>query len=219
MRNLKPSPLLGQHISSQPSFISERIPVGIITVSLGPRQISKGRKKHSVAEVTNESAQQPLEKASGEENKTSTKKSSRSKRRERNRQKNAQMAENSVEIAGKILDKAEEPELEKTEAFSEKSESAMAAETVNPVTSLEEIQAQIMAILEERSDDDGWMFLGDIGNMLIKSFPDFDARNYGYKKVRELIEDIPDFEVRSELSSNKRTKLVYVKSRDRNTNL
>lgn len=45
----------------------------------------------------------------------------------------------------------------------------------------------IMAI-KNVSDSDDWANLTDVGNYLKKLAPDFDARNYGYLKLRELVE-------------------------------
>ncbi|MDK2807818.1 MAG: hypothetical protein PWP24_552, partial [Clostridiales bacterium] len=36
-----------------------------------------------------------------------------------------------------------------------------------PITSMENIKNTILALLEEKSDDDGWLFLGNLGNMII----------------------------------------------------
>ncbi|MFR3450301.1 MAG: OST-HTH/LOTUS domain-containing protein [Collinsella sp.] len=33
-------------------------------------------------------------------------------------------------------------------------------------------------------DEDGWISLGLLGDQLGKRLPDFDVRNYGYKRLR-----------------------------------
>ncbi|MEG1426534.1 MAG: NYN domain-containing protein [Oscillospiraceae bacterium] len=58
------------------------------------------------------------------------------------------------------------------------------------------ISRAIHAIIEEHSDDDGWMFSGKLGNQLMKRFPDFDVRNFGFKKLVPFIESMGKFEVR-----------------------
>lgn len=60
------------------------------------------------------------------------------------------------------------------------------------------------------ADDDGWAFLGDVGSLLQKKMPNFDARNYGFKKLTPLIESIPKFEVERRENAGK-FKLVYVR--------
>jgi hypothetical protein len=46
------------------------------------------------------------------------------------------------------------------------------------------------------SDDDGWANLGAVGTTAAKQSPDFDARNWGYAKLVDLVTAIGLFEVR-----------------------
>ena len=50
----------------------------------------------------------------------------------------------------------------------------------------------------ECSDENGWAWLGQAGNLIKRQFPDFDARNYGYTKLSELIETMNLFETKLE---------------------
>ena len=52
------------------------------------------------------------------------------------------------------------------------------------------IKAAILAIAEETSDDEGWASVSDIGNILIKRFPDFDVRSYGFKKLTQFVDSL-----------------------------
>lgn len=57
--------------------------------------------------------------------------------------------------------------------------------------------ADISAAIEDvTADDDGWAGLGVVGQVLTKRMPDFDPRNYGYRKLSDLIGDIEDIELR-----------------------
>ena len=69
------------------------------------------------------------------------------------------------------------------------------AELMSPQTDLDTIIASIMSIVSEQSSDDGWIFLGTLGNVIAKRFPDFDIRNYGYKKLNELVKTLDSFEI------------------------
>ncbi len=60
---------------------------------------------------------------------------------------------------------------------------------------LEEIVRRIQNIIDVESDEDGWMFLGQVGNLLGRSYPDFDTRNYGFSKLYKLIEYTHAFEM------------------------
>ncbi len=68
--------------------------------------------------------------------------------------------------------------------------------------------------IEDVADDDGWAFLGDVGGLLQKKQPNFDARNYGFQKLTPLISSISNFEVERREDSKGRKKLIYVKIRE-----
>ncbi len=55
----------------------------------------------------------------------------------------------------------------------------------------------IRSIVNEVSDEEGWAYLGDVGNVLNKRLPDFDTRNYGFHKLMPLVQSLKVFEVRS----------------------
>ena len=65
--------------------------------------------------------------------------------------------------------------------------------------------------INDIADEDGWAYLGELGNLLLKKQPDFDARNYGYNKLVQLIKSFEDFEIDIRESSRKMGKLVYVR--------
>ena len=65
--------------------------------------------------------------------------------------------------------------------------------------------------ISDLADEDGWAFLGDVGGLLQKKQPNFDARNYGFLKLTPLIKSMPNFEVEQRDSQNGRYKLIYVK--------
>lgn len=67
--------------------------------------------------------------------------------------------------------------------------------------------------INDLGDENGWAFLGELGNLLIKKQPNFDPRNYGYNKLHQLIKSIDEFEVDQRDTGNKNIKLVYVRIR------
>lgn len=95
----------------------------------------------------------------------------------------------------------------------EKEEKDADAENAEPITSLKSVRKTILSLLEEKSDEDGWMFLGDLGNMILKRYPDFDARNYGYKKMGMMIESFSEVECKKVRGSNGAT-IIYVKTKN-----
>jgi len=72
----------------------------------------------------------------------------------------------------------------------------------------------ISATISDLADEDGWAFLGDVGNLLQKKQPNFDARNYGFQKLTPLIKSIKKFEIERRESGKGRYKLIYVKNKD-----
>lgn len=53
----------------------------------------------------------------------------------------------------------------------------------------------IRTAIDAASDDDGWAHLGAVGNNIVNQAPEFDPRNYGFKKLGELVSAIGLFEV------------------------
>jgi uncharacterized LabA/DUF88 family protein len=72
----------------------------------------------------------------------------------------------------------------------------------------------ISSTISDLADDDGWAFLGDVGNLLQKKQPNFDSRNYGFQKLTPLIKSIKEFEIDQRESPKGRFKLIYVKNKE-----
>jgi hypothetical protein len=51
--------------------------------------------------------------------------------------------------------------------------------------------------INDMAEEDGWVFLGVLGSLILKKQPDFDPRNYGHKKLIDLIKTIKELEVES----------------------
>jgi uncharacterized LabA/DUF88 family protein len=69
----------------------------------------------------------------------------------------------------------------------------------------------ISSSISDVADEGGWAFLGDVGSMMIKKQPDFDARNYGFKKLAPMIKTISLFEIDERQTERGRVKHVYIK--------
>ncbi|HEY0609960.1 MAG TPA: NYN domain-containing protein [Chitinophaga sp.] len=65
--------------------------------------------------------------------------------------------------------------------------------------------------INDTADEDGWAYLGDLGNLLIKKQPDFDSRNYGFNKLLQLIKSFDSFEIDIRETGKKTGKLVFVR--------
>lgn len=49
--------------------------------------------------------------------------------------------------------------------------------------------------INDLAGEDGWVSLGHLGELIIKRQPDFDPRNYGFKKLSTLIKNMPAFDL------------------------
>ena len=68
--------------------------------------------------------------------------------------------------------------------------------------------------LEQASDDSGWAHLGTFGSYLTKLRSDFDSRNYGYKKLSDLVKARKElFEVEERKLPSSGQKDLYVRIR------
>jgi hypothetical protein len=65
--------------------------------------------------------------------------------------------------------------------------------------------------INDIANEDGWAFVGELGNLLLKKQPDFDPRNYGFKKLVPLVKSYDVFEIDERDSGKSRTKHVYVR--------
>ncbi|MBC7383396.1 MAG: NYN domain-containing protein [Bacteroidia bacterium] len=64
--------------------------------------------------------------------------------------------------------------------------------------------------ISDLADENGWAYLGDLGNSLLKKQPDFDPRNYGFTKMLPFIKSIDKLQVDERIGKNN-LKQVYIK--------
>ncbi|GAA2676260.1 MULTISPECIES: NYN domain-containing protein [Actinoplanes] len=69
--------------------------------------------------------------------------------------------------------------------------------------------------VEAASDDDGWAALAAVGHILTKQSPDFDARNWGYTKLSDLLLTTGLFESERRPTERGKTSVIYVRDRRR----
>jgi len=58
----------------------------------------------------------------------------------------------------------------------------------------------LVSAINAAAQDDGWARLAVVGSLILKADPSFDARNFGFKKLGELVKAQPYLEVKSEPS-------------------
>lgn len=69
----------------------------------------------------------------------------------------------------------------------------------------------LISSVKDLADDDGWAFLGDVGNLLLKKQPSFDARNFGFDKLTDMFEYTGSFLVDRRQTANPAVKHIYIK--------
>ena len=112
------------------------------------------------------------------------------------------------------------PEAAPAEPAAAEKKGAPAPDTAQPQPIIRPIDDDFKTLLantiEDAADDSGWAFLGIVGGVLTKKMPDFDPRNYGYKKLSLLVKSLSKIvEIEERPSENKELKLVYVRNRIR----
>lgn len=95
-----------------------------------------------------------------------------------------------------------------------KEKGAPPAPPVIPIEVANKALAKVISdSINDLADEKGWAFLGDLGNLILKKQPDFDPRNYGFKKLVPLIKSFDQFEIDERESGKKNTILVFVRAK------
>ncbi len=67
--------------------------------------------------------------------------------------------------------------------------------------------------INDLADEEGWAYLADVGNLLLKKQPNFDSRNYGFQKLTKLIDSTGKFEIEQRENQKGRFKRMYVRNK------
>lgn len=101
-----------------------------------------------------------------------------------------------------------------TEGYSQ--ENVVAKEPHNGALTIgDELVNLIAASVNDVADENGWAFLAEVGNLISKKQPDFDARNYGFAKLSQLIKSLKRFEIEIRDSGNSRIKHIFIKNKSK----
>src|ERR1700733_5555947 len=88
----------------------------------------------------------------------------------------------------------EEKALPKPTAASAKTKAPDEKKEMVNTSAIRKVDKELIKLISDSindlADEDGWTFLGELGNLLLKKQPDFDPRNYGFKKLVPLIKSI-----------------------------
>jgi len=82
---------------------------------------------------------------------------------------------------------------------------------------LSKIDPQIIKLFKDSiadlADENGWTFLGELGNLMLKKKPDFDPRNYGFTKLLTLLKNINQFEIDEREVGKSNVKHIYIRNK------
>jgi uncharacterized LabA/DUF88 family protein len=67
--------------------------------------------------------------------------------------------------------------------------------------------------VEASSDDSGWAHLAVVGSNIAKQTPEFDPRNYGYKKLGELVSATNLFQIQERVVGDGPSKAIYFRDK------
>ena len=73
---------------------------------------------------------------------------------------------------------------------------------------LKRVRRAIDAILDQFSDEDGWVSSGVLGDQLGRRLPDFDVRNFGFKKLTSFVKSLGSYEYDAQ------DKQIYFRARE-----
>ena len=73
------------------------------------------------------------------------------------------------------------------------------------------VKKLVVKSTNDLTDEDGWVFLSTLGNHIIKKEPSFDPRNYGFKKLVDIIRNIPEIEIEERQSGKNNIAHLYVR--------
>ncbi len=74
-----------------------------------------------------------------------------------------------------------------------------------------QLKALFNAALDASADDEGWAHLGAIGQYISKQQPDFDARNYGQKRLSDLVKATAGYELQTRKSADGKASAHYMR--------
>jgi len=78
----------------------------------------------------------------------------------------------------------------------------------------EEIIELIADSVADLAGDSGSVFMGELGNLILKKQPDFDHRNFGFMSLSAMIKSIDRFEIEFRQTTDPNIKHVFVRDKD-----
>lgn len=108
--------------------------------------------------------------------------------------------------------------LHKENKYKDKIKSASKTQIKKETPIVARIDDELVQLISESINDiaeeeDGWVFLGMLGSLILKKQPDFDPRNYGHKKLLDMIKTISSIEIENRPTGKNNISHYYVRTR------
>ena len=91
---------------------------------------------------------------------------------------------------------------------------AASAAITAPVAAIDQkLVSLVRDNISDLTEDDEWVSLGALGNHILKKQPEFDPRNFGHKKLIDLIKSVPQVEIDERPSGKKGVSHFFVRNK------
>jgi len=95
----------------------------------------------------------------------------------------------------------------------EKDEDVINRKSTNELKQDTKLVNLLRSAVDAASDESGWAHLAPVGSYIAKQSPDFDPRNYGYRKLGELVNATKLFEIEERPVGEGQSKAIYIKDK------
>lgn len=100
------------------------------------------------------------------------------------------------------------------DALTDREKKSKTSKTDKLPKSVVKLIAESVADISGITGGEGFVYMGELGNLLLKKKPDFDCRSYGFKSLSALIKSIDRFEVDFRPSGDPNIKHPYVRDKE-----
>lgn len=69
----------------------------------------------------------------------------------------------------------------------------------------------LRSAVDASSDEDGWAYLAEVKNNILNKKPDFDQRNYGFRKLKDLVEESKLFDIHESSTGDSPAKTIQIR--------
>lgn len=104
---------------------------------------------------------------------------------------------------------------EEKESRAEKDERDASNKSQGDIKNDRRMKALLQSAVEDAADEFGWAYLGAIGTYIANRQPEFDPRNYGFRKLGDLIKAAGLFEIDERASPTDSGKQVYLRMKSK----